>query len=433
MSGFASMAPAQRAYDPNVRVSPGTVRAWHGKYQGRFSVTYIDADGASVRKQLSRAIDAKTEAAARRALPDARQDLKEQITQRLVVENAYPDTATELGGYMGRYVSQREAAGIIEPTTAANYRASARQIMRHMDPHKALADVSAADIRDCESGLLGDGLSPETVAKCFRFLKQVLAAAADEGRIAKSPFTRDLRPPKRARREPDGLDEETTQRLLRTVDGMVETPLVVAIRMTLLTTMRNEEALGLRWGDVELDRAALEGGDAVCGTIHVRNCITTAAGKVVEKGPKTAAGRRDIPLVRELAEVLERRAAEEFGARGIDDSAVRDEYVLGTPGGHYYNPTMLTREFSLFAKQYDLRCTSGKLATFYALRHTAITMMVRSSTDIKTIASIAGHAKVAETLDIYATTDTEAKRRVAALAAGRVAAMSHAAGGELRP
>ncbi len=115
MSCFASMAPAQRAYGPNMRVSPGTVRAWHGKYQGHFSVTFIDADGASVRKQMSRAIDAKTEAAARHALPDAHQNLKEQITQRLVVENAYPDTATELVGYMERYVSQREAAGIIEP------------------------------------------------------------------------------------------------------------------------------------------------------------------------------------------------------------------------------------------------------------------------------------------------------------------------------
>ena len=216
--------------------------------------------------------------------------------------------------------------------------------------------------------------------------------------------------------------------MLAAINGMVETPLVVAIRMTLLTTMRNEEVLGLRWGDIELDRPGEVPGEGICGTIHVRNAITTASGHVVEKGPKTSAGRRDIPLPRELAEVLERRAASTFGAGGIDDPAIRDEYVLGTPGRRYYNPTVLTREFSSFAKQYGIHCVSGKRATYYSLRHTAITTMVRSTTDIKTVSAIAGHSTVAETLNVYATSDAEAKRRVAALAAEHVRSISSGLG-----
>jgi integrase len=139
----------------------------------------------------------------------------------------------------------------------------------------------------------------------------------------------------------------------------------------------------------------------------------------VEKGPKSAAGHRDIPLSQELARAMLRRARDAFNAG--DTKRIRGLYVLGTPDGRPYNPTVLTREFSSLAKLYNIRCVSGKQATFYALRHTAITTMLRQGVDAKTVSSLAGHSKVAETLDIYAVADADAKRRAVAKVAEAMA------------
>ena len=397
-----------------VRLSPGSVRKHGAGFQARFECAYLDADGGVVaRTHPTRGFGAKTLAAARRMLPDVRQGLKADLERRILADRIYPGDSDLLAEYLGRYVAEREEAHAIEPTTAANYRSTIRQIMRHLPDDTRLGDVDAATVRRMDSALLGDGMAEDTVGKCHRFLKQVLDAAEDEGVIARNPITRSVRPPRRERREPDALDEETERRLKGIVSEMALTPLTVAIRMALETGMRNEEVIGLRWRDVE--RRGTDG-DAVRGIIHVRHAVTTAGGRVVAKCPKSAAGRRDIPITAALMGTLDSWASAAFGTTA-DDPGVRDLYVLGTGDGRPYHPTRLQRGFSELAAMYGITCASGRRATFYALRHTAITRMLRAGVDAKTVSSIAGHSKVAETLDVYASTDPDAKARAVAMAA----------------
>lgn len=47
------------------------------------------------------------------------------------------------------------------------------------------------------------------------------------------------------------------------------------------------------------------------------------------------------------------------------------------------------------------------------MRHTFATFMVGAGVDVRTVASLLGHANVAMTLNIYAEADPEAKRRAA--------------------
>lgn len=397
-----------------VKLSAGSVRRWRSKFQARFRVYVTGEDGTKSVRQVYRSIDADTMTEAKRRLAGVRQRLSDELEHEYLIDDTYPGSSTVLADYMGRYIDEREAAGAIEPTTAANYRNSAKHVMRHLPGDTRLDGVTAQRVRRMDAALLDDGLSPDTVGKAHRFLKQVLSAAESEGLIEKNPITRDVKPPKRERREADGLDEETRRRLLRIIGGMADTPLSLAVRMALATGMRNEEVCGLRWRSVELCPDHCEG-DPIWGTIHVRRCVTTAAGRVVEKGPKSAAGRRDIPLTADLAGAMLRRAEAEFGT--TDTRAIGDLFVLGTRAGRPYNPTILIREFSSLARLYDIRCVSGKYATFYALSHTSITAMLRAGVDAKTVSSLAGHSKVAETLDIYATTDEHAKRHAAVVVA----------------
>jgi integrase len=52
------------------------------------------------------------------------------------------------------------------------------------------------------------------------------------------------------------------------------------------TGMRRGEVLGLRWADVDLDRAR----------VAVRRTLVLAGGRVVTSEPKTARGRRSIAI-----------------------------------------------------------------------------------------------------------------------------------------
>lgn len=391
----------------SVRVSAGSVREWHGSYQARFCVSYTAPDGTEVRKQVTKSYRARSLAAARRGLPDVRDEVKDDLERRLLAERVYPGDSDALASYMARYIDEREKSGAIEATTASNYRSVTKHVMRHLCADIRLLEVDAATVRRMDADLLADGLAPDTVGKAHRFVKQVLDAAEDEGLIARNPVTRGVRPPKRQRHEPEALDEETTRRLRCILGGMTLTPLTVAIRISMETGLRNEEALGLKWSDIE---ASGLDGDTIRGTIHVRRAVTNAGGKIVVKAPKSAAGHRDIPVTDELMAVISAWAGSAFDAK-VGDSSIRDLYVLGGRNGKPYNPTRLTRGFRQLAQMYDLRCTSGKLATYYTLRHTAITAMLRAGVDAKTVSAIAGHSKVAETLDVYASADATSMAR----------------------
>ena len=100
------------------------------------------------------------------------------------------------------------------------------------------------------------------------------------------------------RKDPNALDDETRKRLLSILDEMPDDQITPEIRLGLGAGLRNEEAIGLKWENVDLD----------AGMIKIRSVISSAGGKAIEKGPKTAAGRKDIPIDPVLVEKLKTRA-----------------------------------------------------------------------------------------------------------------------------
>jgi integrase len=201
------------------------------------------------------------------------------------------------------------------------------------------------------------------------------------------------------------LDDATRKRLLSILDEMPDDQLTLAIRLGLGAGLRNEEALGLQWENVNLHD----------GVVKVRNCICMAGGKVVEKGPETSAGRRDVPIDPNLVKRLRTRARTVFGTQKL--SKPQGFYVLGDTEGHYYGHHALSRAFRDSADKWEIYGTTGELATFYSLRHTYATMLLRAGVDAKTVASLIGHSSVAMTLNVYASTDPQAKAAAGAVVA----------------
>lgn len=73
----------------------------------------------------------------------------------------------------------------------------------------------------------------------------------------------------------------------------------------------------------------------------------------------------------------------------------------------------LTRAYGVTVSAGDSKGSEGRRVTFHDLRHTWATVAIAEGVDVKTVSSTIGHANAAMTLNIYASSDPDAKRRAA--------------------
>lgn len=163
------------------------------------------------------------------------------------------------------------------------------------------------------------------------------------------------------------------------------------------TGMRLAELVGLRWTDVELDP----------GVIRVRQTIAFVPGAgssdkgskgLVVKPPKTNAGRRAIPIGRDLVALLRQHRAEQnvqrlqLGARWKDWGLVFPSHI-GTPIAD-------GRVRTTFARV----CAAAAVPKIrvHDLRHTCATLMLQAGINPKIVSERLGHAGIAITLTTYA-------------------------------
>ena len=154
-------------------------------------------------------------------------------------------------------------------------------IRKHLG-NMRIDEITTRTVKSLDTELLKEGYVAETVARIHNSLKRHLADAGEAGYIPQTPYTRSARPPRVERKEKNAIDDKTRKRLLSLLDLMGDSQFTLAVRLGLGAGLRNEEAVGLHWEDVDLDR----------GYLHIRRALTNAGGKNTEKEPKTRAGRR---------------------------------------------------------------------------------------------------------------------------------------------
>ena len=191
--------------------------------------------------------------------------------------------------------------------------------------------------------------------------------------------------------------------------------------MALHTGLRVGEVCALTWRDVDTAR----------GVIHVRHAIGRADGGTYLKEPKSACGRRDVPISPALGAALARRLAAMTSERASAGLATSREdlaglYVVGdaTPVAGdkpWASPSAVSREWHVLAVSWDLRGSRGRVCTFHDLRHTWATVAISEGVDVKSVSAILGHSSAAMTLDVYADASPDAKRRAADLVARAMA------------
>lgn len=374
-----------------MKYSSGRVEWRKAPHKGWRAV--LDYEEGGKRKRKTRSLDARTKTEANRQMNAWWAEMEAEAERRA----AEPPTPAEeassvtVGEWVSDQIAQMGAVGSITPTTVAGYRHSAKLLSPIAGT--PLDRLDRAAVAGWMAGLTGRGLSSSTVGKSFRLLKQCMSIAVRDEMLLRNPCD-GVRPPKREKVRPgiNALDSAERSRLKALLASVEPDPMVVGASVALYTGLRRGEVCGLRWRDVDLDR----------GVLWVRKAIGVADGRTYLKDSKTGHDR-DVALPATLVDALREWRR---------DPRSGEVYVVGR-GDRWADPSVLGREWGVFAKLNGVRGTEGRLCTFHDLRHTWATAAVAAGIDIKTVSSNLGHANAAMTLNIYASADPEAKRRAA--------------------
>lgn len=351
----------------------------------------------------------KTKAQAERHLKRWRDEATAKLASMPEPKPLPLDATMSVAEYVKRITNQRIASEKLEESTQYSYRFSLAHVEEGFSKIR-LCDLKPAHVSAWIAGMNEQGLSPATVSKAFRLLKQACEIAVDEELISRNPCKmKAVRLPKSRKEEPNVLDDGQHDELVKLLSRLERTPTVLAAYIALYAGMRRGEICALTWGDVDLETA----------TIHVNKTIGIKEGGTYIKQPKSASGKREVPISSQLAPVLAAHKAfmredwaallEEAGIKA-DDAAFSKLYVIGTLDGRYANPTRLGKTWQALAENHSLIGTQGRCVTLHDLRHQHATTSIAEGADVKSVSDNLGHANTSITLDIYAAADKKAKR-----------------------
>lgn len=248
------------------------------------------------------------------------------------------------------------------------------------------------------------GHSTHVIRAVHRVLRSSLNEAVRRRRITTNPL-QVARPPRAEHVEVEPLTVEECRRVLEAAQATMH-PARWSLALSL--GLRQGEALGLFWSDLDLDDGVLRVRRSVqrhtwahgcptvnaapsCGNVRAGACDRRVGGLVLVE-PKTKASRRSIvlpaPVVDELrahrAVLVKRRLAS--GSRW--DST--HDLVFPAPFGGLIDPARDNREWNRLIAEAGVRDVR-----LHDARHTAATLLLLQNVDIRTVMSVMGWTEMA--------------------------------------
>lgn len=249
-------------------------------------------------------------------------------------------------------------------------------IRNHVLPRWAttpLARVDHIDVCAWVADLSASGKAPATVHKINQLLSKMLASAVRSGLIAANPCD-GVPLPRIERKEQRFLEPAEVDALATAIDQRY----AALIRVLAYCGLRASEAIGLQAENVDLIR----------GRLFVVSQLVETKGEFRRHPPKTAAGRRSVPIPRTLCDGLAPLLA------GKEPS----DLVFTAPNGGPIRLSLWRRRF--FKPAVEAAGLNQSLRV-HDLRHSAVALWIAAGASPKELAVRAGHSSVSTILDVY--------------------------------
>jgi integrase len=269
----------------------------------------------------------------------------------------------------------------LRPKTFENYGSNIRNhLVPHLGHHR-LDRLQPEHVEAAWRALAFEGLSPATVLVNHRILSRALKVAMQRGRVARNVVTL-VDAPTVVRPEVVPLSTDDVRALLATA---AEAPNGARWSVALALGLRQGEALGLLWEDVDLD----------AGTLTVRRALQRVKGKgLVLVEPKSFAGRRALALPPPLLEALRRHRAWQLQQRMAAADVWQDGgYVFAQADG---KPIGARTDWEAWKRL--LKTAGVRDARLHDARHTAATLLLQQGVAPRVAMQLLGHSQIAMTM-----------------------------------
>lgn len=247
--------------------------------------------------------------------------------------------------------------------------------------------------------MLRDGSAAATAHQSHRTIRTALNEAVRRGHMAKNPATL-AKAPRIIEKEIEPYTVDEIRLLLKTaLGGRNGARWGVALALGL----RQGEALGLKWSDVDLNAGTMfvrrgrlrprwrHGCDGKCGRKHGGYCPQRVAEREETSETKSKAGRRGVGLPAQLVELLRAHRTEQDREREAAAQLWTDGgWLFATPTGDPLNPRTDYDEWKRLLARAGVR--DGRL---HDARHAAATVLLLLGVPERAVMGIMGWSNTA--------------------------------------
>jgi integrase len=340
-----------------------------------YAVIDLPASSTGQRRQQTTSHDTKREAHVWLA----------QRVQELRAGQVY-DSKVTVGQFLDSWLAGRRH---LRPSTAAEY---ARHIRLHLTPvlgHLRLLDLRAHHIEAMFTAISAANdhrerpIGPTTLRRIYATLNSALNNAARQGLIRSNPASTVTLPQLSPRSAGAWTPEQAHEFLALTAGD----ELGLLYRVLILTGLRRGEAIGLRWGDLDL----------TAGRVSVCRQVTCVNGDLVTGPPKSKAGGRTIALDTTTLVLLQQQRRHAQLRQDPDAGQFEDTPVFTRPDGTVLHPAYVSRHFTSLVRRHGL-----PVIRLHDLRHTSASIGLAAGETLLEVSRRLGHSSITITADTYA-------------------------------
>ncbi len=293
-------------------------------------------------------------------------------------------TSLTVQEYLENWLASKHA---LKPTTMALY---TEFTTNYLVPH--LGQIRLLELRahhldrmyeHITVGMRGRPLSPSTIRRIHGVLRSALNTAVKRRLIPYNPAEHIELAPENPKK-PKPWNPEQCRTFL---EHIATDRLANLYHLILITGMRRGESVGLRWEDLDLDRA----------TLSVNQQITDVNGRSMVSTPKTKRGDRVVYLDAETVVMLRRQQETQNLEHTAWGPAWNEAGLVFTrEDGSALRPEYATRHFQALAQDAGL-----PVIRLHDLRHTNASLALDAGVDLKVVSERLGHSQIAITADLY--------------------------------
>ncbi len=326
-----------------------------GRYEGRY-IKYYDISGKAVYGYIYSRSYA---------------EIKEQLAKRKTEKQASVSSSnSKLCNWLSIWLKSQ---GSLKSTTKRVYKS---HIENHINPAIGSIQLKKLNTEILQNFVNNLECSPSTVKTIFSTLKSALKSAEEKDLIFN--IWSKVKLPQRNKTFVRILSQSEQKQL----ESVLLSERDIGIWIALYTGLRIGELCALKWSDIDFENAVL--------TVNGTQARTENGVEITP--PKSKSSKRKIPIPQFLIDKL----------RAIP---YRCEYVISK------NKNRIdVRTYSRYFKSALSKANLPDIK-FHATRHTFATRALEVGMDFKTLSEILGHSSVSITLDLYAHSLDEHKKK----------------------